>query len=239
MKVYMVYSGTYHQQLIESGCSIVVSYGLKTSLPAGFHDYLIDSGGYQSKNGTAKRLLLVERYANWLMDILTEYGNKISGYISLDIKNAEESFKNYQYLRSLGLSPIPVWKADSPVKHLDYYADKSQIIAIGGVNSKGSISNQALFRFVTNRHLDNLYHMLGIGTGITSFKVFPYSIDCSSWLNPAKFGHQILFDEKEIVRDVVMPNSLQERIKNNRELEKELVKIAIRNLMKLEDVTRA
>ena len=44
------------------------------------------------------------------------------------------------------------------------------------------------------------FHLLGIGLGISSIsKVYlPYSADASSWLAPARWGTELLFDGKNI-----------------------------------------
>jgi hypothetical protein len=89
---------------------------------------LYDSGAYSAKNKRKK--IDIDKYISYL--IANE--KELDGYFTLDvIGNFKESLKNYLYIRSFGLSPIPVvhYKKNSHFQIEAYLKYKPEIIGIG------------------------------------------------------------------------------------------------------------
>ncbi|MBA7599408.1 hypothetical protein ES703_06441 [subsurface metagenome] len=244
IKVYLAYSQNYHTLLLEEGARICISYGRLSvfpewKLPQGFSDYLIDSGGYQISHGTLKHPIYPQSYCFWLKGILPKYDGKVSGYCALDTNQADETIQNYEIMRSEGLTPIPVWKHHFPREHLDYYCTQSQLIAIGGLVGKGNNGKRyyrQLLGEVSQRYPENRFHMFGLGlTAAAAFTdVKPYSIDCSTWLNPSRFGNDILSDGKGGLREVELPEELKQVLVEDENFQHKMVRRTIKQLLSLE-----
>ena len=248
MRVYLAYSENYHDILVKAKARIIISYGRKHGssldvyLPPGFDDFMIDSGGFQIAMGTHERQGLpgddtLEPYTLWLQLLLRKYGNIIKGYIGLDTKDWAESLRNYDYMKSKGLKPIPVWKAFWPEAMLDALCKEYDYIAIGGVAFGASKEVlRHIFERVTMQYPNIKFHMLGVGIrGGVAFKTFrPYSVDVSTWGVPARYGHDIILDRKQVLKEVKLPNNLRQKLRDSKEFEDEMITKAIRLVQSLE-----
>lgn len=197
----------------------------------------MDSGGYQLAVGTAERDIILGAYTLWLQLLLREYGNKINGYMGLDTGDWVESMHNYDYMRSEGLTPIPVWKAFWPSGFLDALCQEYDYIAIGGIAFGGSKENlRHIMERVMMTYPTKKFHMLGVGIrGGVSFKtVRPYSVDVSTWSAPARFGHDIILDKKQILKEVKLPDDVRQRLRDDQPFQEEMLLKAIHLLQSLE-----
>lgn len=171
--------------------------------------------------------------------MLPKYDGKVSGYCALDTNDAEETMRNYRLMRSEGLTPIPVWKHHFPTEHLDCYCAQSQLIAIGGLVGKGNSGKryyrQMLGEF-SQRYPENRFHMFGLGvTAAAAFTdVKPYSVDCSTWLNPSRYGNDIVSDGKGGLKEIPLPEELKQMIVENENFQHKMIRRAIRQLTSLE-----
>ena len=201
--------------------------------------------------GTSERDINITGYSLWLQFLLDRYGDKIKGYMSLDLfpknrqdraeilETAELSIRNTQYMFSEGLTPIPVWKTFWPIDILDYYCSLSEYVAIGGLvgYQGGKSALRHLFERLYKKYPDNVFHMLGVGIrAVMAFKTFrPYSIDFSTWSVAARYGHNIVLDDKQYLKEVALPDEEKERIRKDPVFMKEVVQQNIRSCMSLED----
>ena len=255
MRVYLAYSKNFHKLLVEEKCRVIISYGRKhskevVSLPEPFDDYLIDSGGFQIITGSAERDISIKAYSLWLEFILDKYKDKIKGYMSLDLfprnrnskqeikETMEESVRNVEYMIGEGLSPIPVWKTFWPGDVLDYYCNLFQYVAIGGLvgYQGGKQALRRLFERINLRYPDNIFHMLGVGIRATiAFRTFrPYSIDFSTWSVAARYGHTIVPDSKQYIKEVALPEEDKIRVRKDEVFKNNLVREMIRVCNSLE-----
>ena len=244
MKVYLAYSENFHNLLVEEKCRVIISYGRKhgkelVSLPEPFDDYLIDSGGFQIIAGSAERDIFIKAYTLWLEFILDKYKDKVKGYMSLDLfpkdrnnkqeirETMEESVKNTEYMIGEGLNPIPVWKTFWPEDVLDYYCGLSQYVAIGGLvgYQGGKQALRRLFERINLRYPDNIFHMLGVGIRSTvAFRTFrPYSVDFSTWSVAVRYGHTIIPDKKQYIKEVALSDEDKLRVRKDKVFRDNLV----------------
>jgi len=87
---------------------------------------VLDSGAFSARK--AGITLNVEDYAHFVK----KYEDKLDHYFNLDvIGDGEISYQNYMYMLSEGLSPIPVYHLNTPIRYLDFYLKKSDYIGIG------------------------------------------------------------------------------------------------------------
>jgi len=166
-------------------------------------DVIFDSGGFQMITGVKTyRVVNREHYALWLKLTLRDY--PMIRYFNLDIiGDQEQTMDNLRFLESKGLHPIPVWqatRADIYDVYLDYYCSKYKYVAIGGIAGATSNSIFRLAQFLLQRYPDNDFHLLGVGLSVSRVcKIYrPYSADASSWLAPARWGSELIFDGQNI-----------------------------------------
>jgi len=245
MKVYLVYSASYGWMLKEEVEKVLFCYpyvreeckGLSPEIPYGFSDVIIDSGGYQLQTGVA--FVSIEAYALWLEFLLPKHP-EISGYMNLDILGDDEkSFNNLRFLESKGLHPIPVWHAGEQEAYLDYFCNTYPWVSIGGLvsggASKGNIRRLTLW--LRQQYPKTNFHLFGIGiSGIDAFKeIPPYSCDFSTWNTVQRFGHTIIKDKNQVIKEVQMPEKDRLRIRTDHAFRDEVTRHAIKNMMYFED----
>jgi len=246
MRIYLAYSENYHDILLQEKCRLIISYGrkhgshLEPSLPSGFSEFLIDSGGFQIAMGTTERDVSVSGYCLWLHFLLEKYGDMIHGYMSLDVgRNAELSYNNYLIMRTEGLSPIPVWHDGEDEALLREYCDMSEYVAIGGLVGgflRSKSYYRRLFERIKVKYPEQKFHMLGIGLlGVNAFRTFrPYSVDFSTWNVAARFGHDIIYDKKQLLKEVKLPEEVRMRLRNDKGFEEGMVRQAVKKVLSLE-----
>ena len=234
--------------MVRNHARIIISYGrrhgsnLTPYLPPDFTDFLIDSGGFQIHQGTSERDITVQAYSFWLNSILKRYGEYgkggvVRGYFGLDTADWVETQRNYDYMKSKGLNPIPVWKAFWPESFLDALCEEYPWVAVGGIAFGGSkVTLRRIFERIYVRHPTTKFHMLGVGIrGGIAFKTFrAYSVDVSTWGVPARFGHDIIFDSNQVLKEVKLPDHLRKKLRESKEFEDEMIEKAIKLIQSLE-----
>jgi len=247
MKVFFVYSSHFANLLVEEQVKVLFSYSTTSSpdklspdIPGGFPEVLIDSSGFQLQTGVkGVREISLTCYAMWLEFVLPKHP-EISGYFNLDFKDPWDTLCNQHWFENRGLNPIPVWHDGEPQEFLDYYCLHHKWVAIGGIAKRKSAGKTFYINF--NNWLHQAYpntnfHLLG--TGISGVRAFmqarPYSTDFSTWSTVARFGHGILRDDKQIIKEVRLPEADRNRLREDKEFLKVKTVEAIRNIKYFED----
>lgn len=163
--------------------------------PATTEMMFADSGGFSAY--TKGVSISPEEYAEWLR----RWAHRFSDYANLDeIRNADGTARNQRILESMGLEPVPVFHAGSPIAELEPLLDRYRYIALGGLVGapRAALMRWLIECFRRAERTGTVYH----GFGQTAFDVvgmFPfYSVDSNSWCAGARFGNIPLFDGKGI-----------------------------------------
>ena len=248
MKIYFVYSVHYGNILQEENCRILISfanvkriidtdqyYGFIPKIPENFSEVLIDSGGYQLQTGVRTSMNIgVPEYSRWLTDALIKYP-EIIGYMNLDIANDPIATMDNQFrMESEGLLPIPTWHDGEPKEFLDYYCDKYEWIAIGGLVSKRNLGKRYitnLCNWVQQEYPDSKFHFFGIGiSGAMGYRqISPYSCDFSTWSTVSRYGHAIVNrktdpiyfkpgDGGQLIKEIQLPLEVRTRLMSTAEV---------------------
>ena len=240
-----MYSSHHAYILKEEGVKILINYPQASDMfkrepriPGGFKEVLIDSGGYQLQTGVA--FVSLKAYAFWLQFMLPKHP-EVAGYMNLDILNDPiKTLENQFYLESEGLSPIPIWHDGEDVAFLDLSCDQHEWVSIGGLASKGTLGKRyitSLLTWLTNRYPNNRFHMFGIGiSGVKAYQqIRPYSCDFSTWSTVARFGHEIVLDKKQIIKEVALPKDSRDRLRIDAQYLADITRQAIKNIKHFED----
>lgn len=154
-------------------------------------------------------------------------------------RSAELTLKNQEYMEKQGLKPIPVWHAGEPEEYLDYYCSTHDYVAIGGLASLGTPGKSSVMKlmcFCTQKYPSIKFHLFGIGiSGLLAFKSLrPYSIDFSTWGVPARYGHNLVEDDKQLLKEIRLPDEERKAIKRDNDLEAMYLREAIRKIKMLD-----
>lgn len=158
----------------------------KLRLP--FKNILLDSGAFSVKTGVEK--VSLKAYMLWLELYLQDYP-QIHTYINLDdLDDPMVSIENYTAMTDAGFKPMPVYHYGEPDYILDYYADVTDYIGLGGI-AVGKMPWKKLQSFwedIHTRFPKHKFHLLGVGTMNPFFYDQPYSLDSTSWNTGAVYG---------------------------------------------------
>ena len=228
MKLYFVYSAAYEEALIEENVPILLSYAYRNAkhpypvLPKFAPEIFIDSGAFTiQKSGYVS----LDAYGFWLNQVLGKY--PITLYANLDVigtneGSGEATLRNQKYLEEKwGLRPLPTWHAGEPDYYLDYYCDNYEYVAIGAlVTGTTSVTAQKrMWLWINDRHPNTKFHLFGVG--VKGARVLTVkraeSSDFSTWLVPAMFGHTVIRDKRQMIREVEMSkeDKLRMRVRSN------------------------
>lgn len=150
---------------------------------------LVDSGAFTAWK--AGKTIDVRDYAAFIKNLPVNPWR----YFSLDvIGNPEASFKNYETLLGVGLSPIPVFTRGDDIKMIDRYYETSDVIGLGGL--VGTKRNQGFVKAAMAIIAGRKVHLLGF-TREDFLSVYrPYSCDTSSWSSGIRFGTLSIWDSQ-------------------------------------------
>ena len=156
--------------------------------------YFLDSGAYSAKN--LNKDIDIDKYIKYIK----KYGHNFETFAGLDvIGDADASIENLIYFENNDLYPLPTFHYGSHEKYLDYYADKYDYIALGGMAGQGTGVKQLKpwFQKIFSKYTEKKFHGFGI-TNIFLIKMFPWhSVDSTTYLNGSKYGH-IIHDNKQV-----------------------------------------
>ena len=153
-------------------------------------DLFLDSGAFSAFSQN----ITIDIYE--YIDFIKEHMEYIEVYANLDvIGDAKGTLKNQRIMEAAGLKPLPCFHRGEDFKYLQYYLDRHDYIALGGV---AQTKNPNLLM----RWLDRCFSMIcddkGMpkvkvhGFAITSLKLmmrYPwYSVDSTSWVVGSRMG---------------------------------------------------
>lgn len=146
-----------------------------------------------------------------------------------------KSMENLFYMESQGLHPIPVWRDGEPMEYLDYYCMHYPWVSVGGLTGTAKPGKKYMIGLVNKlvqSYPGTKFHLFGVGiSGVLAFKQMrPYSTDFSTWSTVARFGHAIVLDKRQIIKEVQMPKEERDRLRVDAEFQRELTRKAIRNI---------
>lgn len=150
-------------------------------------DLLIDSGAFSVK--TSGKEILIDNYIDFIKTSLP----KGVPYFNLDvIGNAEESYKNYKYLMSKGLHPVPIVTRDGTLADIERYYKTSDYVGFGGLKDSElniSIGNPKHVKWLMEKGVKGRKcHWLGF-CNINFIKYYrPTSCDSVTWKQAQMFG---------------------------------------------------
>ena len=224
MKIYLVYSKSYENILRDAQVRILVNYASigkkgQIEIPKGFPEVAVDSGGYQLQmNVQSTRLPSVDAYSLWLVTEVLPFHPEVKAYFNLDILgDGLQTLENQFRMENYGLKPIPIFHLGEGEEFLRYYWEHYEYIAVGGLVAGNSSKKELriLTSLLTQKYPGRKYHYFGIGiTGTSVFReARPYSVDFSTWANPAIYGNEIALDSKQLLKEVPLPDEIKDRIR--------------------------
>jgi len=153
-------------------------------------EIFLDSGAFSAWSKGIE--IDIDEYIKFIKD------NKdyISHYAVLDdITDPETTKKNQLYMEGKGLHPVPCFHYGEPTEYLEYYLDKHDYIALGGMVPipKDRLVNwlDYLWRdYLTDKEGRAAKKIHGFGLTTLSLMLrYPwYSIDSTSWVLAGRFG---------------------------------------------------
>jgi hypothetical protein len=148
--------------------------------------YFLDSGAYSAHN--RKKDIDIIRYIEYIKKNVKE----ITVYAGLDsIGDEKRTYENQLKMEEEGLAPLPTWHMGEKLRYLDYYCERYDYVALGGMVGSSHLKLKRFCYDAFNRYPNQHFHGFGI-TDLRVLKSFPwYSVDSTTYLNGSKFGHII------------------------------------------------
>ncbi|KQY83681.1 hypothetical protein ASD24_29640 [Paenibacillus sp. Root52] len=160
---------------------------------------MLDSGAFtiwkQRAAGKDIKEIDVRDYAEFVL----QNQDVIHSYITLDVVgDPEATIANDAYLRSVGLSPVPVFPAVGDLQELKIIIEQDHdIIAIGATVGMSESEKRILFEKIFTAYPEERFHWLGGSSSL--IQTFPwFSADSSTWLSGRKYGKVLNEDLKTI-----------------------------------------
>jgi len=193
----------------------------------------VDSGAFTA--WTQGKELKIEDY----IDFLKRNESNIEYYANLDvIGDADGTLKNQEIMEKAGLSPVPTYHLREDIKHLEYYLQNYDFIALGGtVGSPRTVVEPFLDTCfsVIKKYWPKKIHGFGVNA-LWALKKYPfYSIDSTSWLVGGRYGK--VFVDSNISRENLRRDN-NSNVYSKAWSYKEMGRKNIRTFLKLEkDIT--
>jgi hypothetical protein len=123
------------------------------------------------------------------------------------IGDAEQTRVNQLRLQDLGLDPLPVFHTGEPWHYLEWYIERYQYIALGGMVPyalKHRVLMPWLIRAFKMAQGRSVYH----GFGCTAFELLQnlpwYSVDSSTWAMGIRYGSMPILDHAGRIKQIRM-----------------------------------
>ena len=148
-----------------------------------YDNFFMDSGAFSFKNLKVK--IDLDEYIDTIKK------DKIKNYSSLDvIGDPEKTLKNYLYMKSKDLKPVPCFHINTDINYLDYYLKESDRLAIGGIVQAKNIevNLKKIWSKILNKNNKTKVHGFGISNPEIAVNYPWYSIDSSSFNCVTKFS---------------------------------------------------
>lgn len=155
-------------------------------------DIFLDSGAYSAS--TVGAVIPVADYIAYIQRNVQH----LTAYANLDvIGDADATRENQLIMEDAGLKPLPVFHMGEPWSALEWYLERYQYIALGGmVGVPTQVLGKWLLRCFRIAGDSAVFHGFGI-TSWTLLKDFRwYSADSSSWGAGFRYGKIPLFDSR-------------------------------------------
>lgn len=148
-------------------------------------DIIFDSGGFFLYR-------IVDPYDQWhefltlasmYSDFIKEHSELTEFFIALDVPgDAERSVFLYDKMRDdFGVDVVPVYHVPEPLEYLDYYASKSERIAIAFQGAPIEEYYPAI-SYAFSRYPDHKFHGLAVSVSSNAYREFPFSTcDSATW----------------------------------------------------------
>lgn len=150
----------------------------------------LDSGAFSAF--TKGVHIPIDQYIQFIKD------NKpyLEYYSVLDeIGNAEKTLQNQLIMEKAGLKPVPCYHYNEPFKYLQYYMERNDFVALGGMVPIPTPSLRIWLDHVFSNYIcdkDGMPKCKVHGFGMTSHELmirYPwYSVDSTSWVLMGRFG---------------------------------------------------
>lgn len=153
---------------------------------------MLDSGAFtvwkRREAGREVSEIDVRDYAEFVL----QHKDVIHSFITLDVVGDDAATAaNDEYLRSLGLSPIPVFSAMGDLEELGKLVEADHdLIAIGATVGMREETKRVLFERIFTTFPDGRFHWLG-GSSSLIIDFDWFSADSSTWLSGRKYGKLI------------------------------------------------
>jgi hypothetical protein len=162
----------------------------------------IDSGAFSAFTQGVE--INLRDYADWVK----RWRHWITTYSNLDaIGDAEQTRVNQLRLQDLGLDPLPVFHTGEPWHYLEWYIERYQYIALGGMVPyalKHRVLMPWLIRAFKMAQGRSVYH----GFGCTAFELLQnlpwYSVDSSTWAMGIRYGSMPILDHAGRIKQIRM-----------------------------------
>jgi hypothetical protein len=204
------YAAPLHRHILVAVNELERSEGLNSlhRLIVGGAEVLIDSGIFwlASTHAAAHGMGLVEAFGlapdqidgfdrlfNRYIEVARDFGDRVWGYIELDLGGRENKIKTRAKLEALGLRPIPVFHPlnDGGWDYFDHLAESYDRVCYGNLVNADQELRRRLMATMWERckKFPHLWvHVLGF-TPNEMLNAYPlHSGDSSSWLSGVRFG---------------------------------------------------
>lgn len=152
----------------------------------------IDSGAFSAHTQGIK--IRIKKYIQYIHDLQPDL------YAVLDsIGDAEKTRENQIIMESEGLVPMPVFHMNEPVGYLDWYLERYDYIALGGMVMNPNLGTwlREVWEHIWRINPEVRIHGFGL-TNQTEASKYPFcSIDSSSWNNGTRFATASIWDPKK------------------------------------------
>ena len=152
----------------------------------------VDSGAFSA--WSQKKDIPIDQYCKFIHSIK----DKVEVFAVLDaIGDATKTMENQKAIESNDLKPLPCFHYGEPWRFLDWYAERYQYVALGGMVPISSPQLIGWLDDVFHRHPKTKFHGFGM-TSVVLMRRYPwYSVDSSSWLSGGKFA-RVMMPERTI-----------------------------------------
>lgn len=153
----------------------------------------LDSGAFSAFNN--KAVINLKDYLRFII----EHKDTLFCYASLDvIGDHKGTRKNYNIMRKAGLNPLPTFHAGSPFTELEYYCERNDFVALGGMvplsrqqNKLRAFLNKSWT--IIKKHWPIKIHAFGV-TAQPILEAYPfYSCDSSAAIVGGGMGRMMVF----------------------------------------------
>lgn len=154
-------------------------YGELNRLIESSENFFLDSGAFSA--WSQKEEINIDEYIEFIKK------HNLSVYAVLDvIGNPDKTLYNQNYMEEKGLNPIPCFHYGEDYKYLDYYCQKYDYVALGGMVP---ISTKDLINWldvIFSKYPNHKFH----GFGMTTFSIMDrydwFSVDSTAYLSGGK-----------------------------------------------------